>query len=86
MYLIKYLIGRTCFAGTYILGALRHTTAFYQNWGSDETLTIILINVAPRSLRVTQIAYFSLLTHTEQLLLVTFCDTTAEIRASFQMD
>ena len=29
------------------------------------------------SLRVTQNAYFSLLTHTKQLLLVTFCDKTA---------
>ena len=28
-------------------------------------------------LRVTQDAYFSLLTHTKQLLLVTFCDITA---------
>ena len=27
--------------------------------------------------RVSQDAYFSLLTHTKQLLLVTFCDTTA---------
>ena len=33
----------------------------------------------PWGLRVTQNAYFSLLTHTKQLLLVTFCDTTAEI-------
>ena len=30
-------------------------------------------------LRVTQDAYFSLMTHTKQLLLVTFCDTTARI-------
>ena len=29
-------------------------------------------------LRVTQDAYFSLLTDTKQLLLVTFCDTTSE--------
>ena len=28
----------------------------------------------PRSLRVTQNAYFSLLTHTKELLLVTFCN------------
>jgi len=30
----------------------------------------------PRSLRVIQNAYFSLLTHTKELLLVTFCDAT----------
>ena len=29
------------------------------------------------ALRVTQSAYFSLLTHTKKLLLVTFCDLTA---------
>ena len=34
-------------------------------------------------LRVTQNAYFSLITHTKQLLLVRFCDTTAGIGASF---
>ena len=33
----------------------------------------------PKGLRVTQNAYFSLLTHTEQLLLVTYCDPTAGI-------
>ena len=37
-------------------------------------------------LRVTQDAYFSLLSHTKQLLLVTFSDTTAEIGASFRTD
>ena len=37
-------------------------------------------------LRVTQNAYFSLITHTKQLLLVTFSDTTAEIGASFRTD
>ena len=35
-----------------------------------------------RGLRVTQNVYFSPLTHTKQLLLVTFCDTTAGIRNS----
>ena len=35
-------------------------------------------------LRVTQDAYFSLLTHAKQLLLVTFCVTTAENGASFR--
>ena len=34
-------------------------------------------------LRVTQNEYFSLIAHTKQLLFVTFCDTTAEIGASF---
>ena len=37
-------------------------------------------------LRVTQNAYFSLITHTKQLLLVTFSDTTAGIGASFRTD
>ena len=40
----------------------------------------------PRDLRVTQNAYFSLLTHTKKLLLVTFCDPTAETRVSFRTD
>ena len=35
-------------------------------------------------LRVTQNAYFSLMTHTKQLLLVTFCYTTAGIGVSFR--
>ena len=34
--------------------------------------------------KVTQNAYFLLITHTKQLLLVTFCYTTAEIGASFR--
>ena len=38
----------------------------------------------PRGRRVTQNAYFSLLTHTKQLLVVTFCDPTAGFGASFQ--
>ena len=37
-------------------------------------------------LRVTQDAYFLLLTHTKQLLLVTFCDTLAGIEFSFWPD
>ena len=42
--------------------------------------------VDPRGLGVTQDAYFSLLTHTKQLLLVTFCDTLAGIEVSFWRD
>ena len=43
----------------------------------------------PKGLRVTQSAYFSLLTHTKELLLVTFllvtfCETTAGNGASFR--
>ena len=38
----------------------------------------------PRGLRVTQNAYFSLLTFTKKLLLVTFCDQTAETGVSFR--
>ena len=37
-----------------------------------------------RGLRVTQNAYFSLLTHTKKLLLVTICDPTAETGVSFR--
>ena len=37
----------------------------------------------PRDLRVTQNAYFSLLTLTKKLLLVTFSDQTAETEVSF---
>ena len=40
----------------------------------------------PRGLRVTQNAYFSLLTLTKKLLLVTFCDPTAETGVSFWTD
>ena len=42
--------------------------------------------VDPSRLRVTQNAYFSLITHIKQLLLVTFSDTTAGIGASFRTD
>ena len=35
---------------------------------------------------VTQDAYFSLLTHSKELLLVTFCDPTAETGVSFRID
>ena len=37
-----------------------------------------------RGLRVTQNAYFLLLTYTKQLLLVTFCNPTAEIGSGMQ--
>ena len=40
----------------------------------------------PRNLRVTQNEYFSLLTHTKELLLVTFCDLTSETGVSFRTD
>ena len=39
-----------------------------------------------RGLRVTQNAYFSLLTRTKKLLSVTFCDPIAETGVSFQTD
>ena len=35
---------------------------------------------------MTQDAYFSLLTHNKQLLLVTFCDTLEGIEVSFRRD
>ena len=37
----------------------------------------LLCLMDPKGLKVTQYAYFSLLTHTKELLLVTFCDMTA---------
>ena len=40
----------------------------------------------PRGLVVTKNVYFSLLTHTKQLLLVTFCDMLAGIEVSFWAD
>ena len=36
----------------------------------------------PRGLRFTKNTYFSLLSHTKELLVVTFCDKTAGIEAS----
>ena len=36
-----------------------------------------------RGLRLVKNAYFLLLTHTNQLLFLTFCDTTIEIEACF---
>ena len=60
-------------------------------WNSDHLVLKLNIrtSASPRrqqshwGLRVIQNAYFSLLTHTKQLLLVTLCDTTAENEASF---
>ena len=55
------------------------------HWGDVEKLKLLLMYLAspdlydPRGLRLTQNAYSSFLTHTKQLLLVTFCDTTAGI-------
>ena len=40
--------------------------------------------IKPRDLRVTQNAYFSLLTHTKQVSLAAFCDSTAGNGASFR--
>ena len=51
---------------------------------------IIRTSASPRQqrsnwgVRVIQNAYFSLLSHTKQLFLVTFCDKTAENLASFR--
>ena len=39
----------------------------------------------PRDLRVTHDAYFSLLTHTKQLLLMKFCDMAAGPGATFHV-
>ena len=53
----------------YVLGVLTPTTAWDQQWGGDGIMKWVSIG-----LRVTQYAYFSILTHTKALLLVTFCD------------
>ena len=61
-------------------------------WNSDLVVlkSSIRTSASPRQqrshwgLRVTQDVYFSLLTHTKQLLLVTFCHTTAGNGASFR--
>ena len=58
-------------------------------WNSDHVVLKLIIRTSASpwqqrsewGLRVTQNAYFSLMTHTRQLLLVTFCDTTAGIGA-----
>ena len=73
----------------YILGVLTNTTAWDQHWGVDETLRLVLVYVSqlplflllisPRGLVVTKNVYFSLLTHTNQLLLVTLCHTPTGI-------
>ena len=60
-------------------------------WNSDHVVlkSSIRTSASPRwqqshwGLRVTQEACFSLLTHTKQLLLVTFCDTLAGIEVRF---
>ena len=48
------------------------------------TLALLQRQRSHWSLRVTQDVYFLLLRHTKQLLLVTFCHTSAGIGASFR--
>ena len=50
------------------------------------TLALPWRQLSDWGLRVTQNAYFSLMTQIKQLLLVTFCDTSAGIGASFRTD
>ena len=60
-------------------------------WNSDLVVLKLIIRTSASpwrqqsdlGMRVTQDAYFSLMTHTKQLLLVTFCDTTKGIGAIF---
>ena len=60
-------------------------------WNSDHVVlkSSIRTSASPRrqrshwGVRVTQDAYFSLLIHIKQLLLVAFCDTIAEIEKNF---
>ena len=84
----------------YFLYVLMHTTAWDRHWEGDETLKRVLINIdrlclanlsfslphGPRGVRVTQIAYFSVWTHTKKLLLVRFCDQTAKTGVTFRTD
>ena len=76
-----------------ILSALPCLVAvWFAFWNSDHVVlkSSIRTSASPRrqwshrGLRVTQHAYFSLLTHTKQLLLVTFCDPTAGIWVIFR--
>ena len=80
---------RRCFS------ALLHSAVvWFAFWNSDHVVlkSSIRTSASPRrqrshwGLRVTQDAYFLLLTHTKQLLLVTFCDTLAGIEVSFWTD
>ena len=50
------------------------------------TLALHLWQWSNWGLRMTQNAYFLLITHTKQVLLVTFCDLTAGIGVSFRTD
>ena len=70
------------------LGVLTHTNARDQDWGGEKTLKWVLIYVAKlyfgdyKGQRVTQDAYFLILTDIKQLSSVAFCDTTAGVKAS----
>ena len=63
-------------------------------WNSDHMVlkSIIRTSASPRQqqshwgLMMTQDAYFSFLTHAKQLLLVTFCETTAGNRKKWKCD
>ena len=63
-------------------------------WNSDHVVlkSIIRTSASPRQqqshwgLMMTQDAYFSFLTHAKQLLLVTFCETTAGNRKKWKCD
>ena len=63
-------------------------------WNSDHVVLKLSIHTSAwprrqwshRGLRLTQHAYFSLSTHTKQLLLVTFCDMLAGIEVIFWAD
>ena len=54
---------------------------FILSWKVCKSALPCLIDPIPRSLRLTQNAYFSLLAHTKKLLLMTFCDQTAGIES-----
>ena len=76
-----------------ILSALPYSVAiWFAFWNSDHVVLKLSIRTSASpwrqqsdwGLRVIQNAYFSLMTHTKQLLFVTFCCTTAGIEVSFR--
>ena len=57
-----------------------------KNWIFITLLSNVQWKQSDWGLRVTKNAYFSLMTHTKQLLFVTFCYTTAGIEVRFRTD
>ena len=67
---------------SYLITVIAKIFGFNELWGWPPGVALSILWIP----RVNLDAYISLLKHTRQLLLVTFCDTTAEIGASFWMN